>query len=96
MNNIIATINHVTFESQIADHDFLNQITVASFKSFHHFNSSLILSKIRILASIAIPIERINQAIEARVKTTHKLFIIDNINAIYINNATADINQANL
>jgi hypothetical protein len=96
INKINATINQVTFESQIADQDFLNHITVESFKFFHSFNSSFILSKIRILASIAIPTESISHAIDARVNTTQSHLIIVKTIAIYISKATADINQANL
>jgi hypothetical protein len=82
MYNINATKNQVTFESQIADQDFLNQILLASKRFFHHFISSLILSNISILASIAIQIDNIRPAIDARVnvipshlimaKTKHK------------------------
>jgi hypothetical protein len=63
---------------------------------FHDFISSFILSNISILASIAIPTERINQAIEAKVNTTHNDLIIVKTNAIYISKAIEDINQASL
>ena len=78
INNIKATINQVKFESHIADQDFLNQISVEYNISFHFFNSSLTLSNIRILASIAIQIDKISHAIEAKVRTIQKTFIIDN------------------
>jgi hypothetical protein len=96
MYKIIATITHVTCESHIADHDSLNHIAVDSCNVFHCFNSSFTLSKIRILASIAIPMDKINQAIEAKVNTTQNNLIIVNTIAIYISNATADITQASL
>ncbi len=73
-NRIIATMSPVTFESHIADHDFLNQVLAALVRDSHFFNSSLILSNIKILASIAIPIERISPAIEARVSVIHRIF----------------------
>jgi hypothetical protein len=91
--NIIATKNHVTLESQIADHDFLNQILDASRRFFHQFNSSLILSNINILASIAIQIDNIRPAIEASVKVTSKDLIIAKIKHIYMNNDNEAINQ---
>jgi hypothetical protein len=71
---MIAVISHVKFESQIADQDSLNQEPVASKIVSPSLNFSLILSKIKIFASIAIHIESITQAIEAIVKTTQKIF----------------------
>jgi hypothetical protein len=77
----------VKLESQIADHDFLNQTSVESKTVSHFFNSSLILSNINIFASIAIHIDKIKPAIEAKVKVIHKTLTIDNIITIYKNNA---------
>jgi hypothetical protein len=94
--NIIATINQVTFESQIADHDFLNQTIVACLIFFHSLISSFTRSNIKILASIAIQTERINHATEAKVKTIQKDFTIDKTINTYINKAIEDINQDNL
>jgi len=85
INNIRATISHVKLESQMAVHDFLNPIVVASSNFFHFFTSSLILSNISIFASIAIPIDRIKPAMDARVRTIHNVFIIVSTNIIYIN-----------
>jgi hypothetical protein len=93
---IKATIKPVTFESQIADQDFLNQISVASGSFLPKAISSLILSKINIFASIAIPTERINQAIEARVKTVQVDFTIAKTITIYIAKATEETNPDNL
>jgi hypothetical protein len=93
INNIIATINQVTFESHIADQDFLNHNLLASLKSFQSEISFLILSKISMLASIAIPIDKINQAIEANVKTIPKTLIINKTITIYKNNDILAINQ---
>ena len=78
----------VTFESHIADHDFLNP-TFAALLIFSQADiSSLILSNISILASIAIPIERIRPATEARVSVTQRSLTIDRIIATYIRRAT--------
>jgi len=96
INNITETINHVTFESQIADHDFLNHTSVEFNILFHFFNSSFILSKIRILASIAIQRDKINQAIEARVKTIQRDLTSDNIIITYIKSEIDAANQDNL
>lgn len=85
---IIATIRPVTFESHIAVHDFLNHILAALLIFSQAVSSSLILSKIKILASIAIPIDKIKPATEARVRVTHRNFMTDNIIATYISSAT--------
>jgi hypothetical protein len=69
MKRITAETNEVTCESQIADHDFSNQIFMDFITSVFALNSSLDLSKINILASIARPMESINHAIEDRVST---------------------------
>jgi hypothetical protein len=95
-NNIIATTNPVTFESHIADHDFLNHILQALCIFSQFFNSSLILSNINIFASIAIPIDNINHAIDAIVKTIANDLITVKTNTIYINNAILAINHENL
>jgi hypothetical protein len=93
---IIATKNQVRFESQIADQDFLNQILLASIKSLPFLSSSLILSKIRIFASIAIPIDNINHATEAKVRVTQNDFIIVKTITTYKNNEIEDIKPENL
>jgi hypothetical protein len=66
----------VKFVSQIADHDFSNQFLVATTIFLHLLSSSFILSKIRILASIAIQIDKTSQAIVAKVITLHPAFNI--------------------
>ena len=96
INKTKATINQVTLLSHIADQDFLNHILVASSRSLPFFSSSLTLSKISILASIAIPIESISHAIEARVKTTPKLLTIDKTITIYKAKAIEAITHDNL
>ena len=77
INKISATKSQVIFESQIAVQECLNQVFIASFIFFHCWNSYFILSNIRIFASIAIQIDIINQAIEARVKTIQSAFTIN-------------------
>ncbi|MDR2411523.1 MAG: hypothetical protein LBD88_02890 [Candidatus Peribacteria bacterium] len=79
IKSIIAVISHVKFESHIADQDSLNQESVASKTLSPSFSFSLILSKIKIFASIAIHIESITQAIEAIVITTQKVLTTANI-----------------
>jgi len=85
MNSISATMNPVRLLSQIADQDFLKPSLLACLSEVVFLNSSLILSNIRILASIAIPIDSINPATEARVKTIPSVLTIDNTNITYIN-----------
>ncbi|MDR3150156.1 MAG: hypothetical protein LBU14_00505 [Candidatus Peribacteria bacterium] len=77
--SIIAVIIHVKFESQIADQDSLNQASVASNIVSQSFNFSIILSNIKIFASIAIHIDNITHAIAAIVNTTQQTFAIANI-----------------
>ena len=59
-------------------------------------SSSFILSKIRIFASIAIPIERTKPAIEASVNTTQNCFKTASIIATYTKSASAAISPENL
>jgi len=86
----------VTLLSHIADHDFLNQTSTESAIFFHDFNSSLILSKINIFASIAIPIDNISHAIDARVKTVQNTFTTVRTSITYINRETEAIKPDNL
>src|SRR3989344_187442 len=58
------------FESRMEGHARLKPSVTAAKISLSFFSSSLVLSKIRIFASTAIPIERINPAIPAAVKVT--------------------------
>ncbi|MDF1682644.1 MAG: hypothetical protein P1U46_02725 [Patescibacteria group bacterium] len=96
INNINATINQVIFESHIAVQDFLNHISVAESISLPFFNSSLTLSNISIFASIAIQIESIRPAIEAKVSTIEKIFTINNIAKTYKNKDIDANNHDNL
>jgi hypothetical protein len=59
----------VICESQIAVHDLSKPILIAFSVTSHDLNDSLILSKIRIFASIASPIESIAPAMDASVST---------------------------
>ena len=68
-NNITALTNEVTWESQIADHDLSKPMLKDFITSVLFLSSSFDLSKIKMLASIARPIERINHAIEDKVRT---------------------------
>ena len=96
IKRIPATINPVILASQIAEKDLSNHICTASLNFSHFLNSSFILSKMMIFASIAIPIESTNHAIDARVKTIPNCFNIASVIAIYINNASAAITHDNL
>lgn len=63
-------------ESQIAVHDFSKPIEMILSEATPSRIASRIRSKIRILASIARPIERIIPAIEARERVSQKDLII--------------------
>ncbi len=67
---ITADVNEVMCESQIAVHDFVNPVVIALSIWCPARRDSFMRSKIRILASIASPIESMTQAIEARVRVT--------------------------
>jgi hypothetical protein len=95
-NNIRATIKPVTLLSQIADQDFENHTLLASSNFFPTFNSSLILSKMRIFASIAIPILKIKPAIEARVSVIQNDLITVSTKITYENNAIDAIKPESL
>jgi hypothetical protein len=71
---IKAEVNEVICESQIAVHDLSNPRSVARSSGCHSRSASFIRSNMRIFASIASPIERITQAMEASVSTTQKNF----------------------
>ena len=73
-------MNPVRLLSQIADHDFLNHLLLASLSEVVFLNSSFILSNISIFASIVIPIESMSHATEASVRTIPSVLIIDNTN----------------
>ena len=67
---IPAVISEETLESLIESQALLNPNSKACFLDLPHLSSSFILSKIKILASTAIPIERINPAIPGKVRVT--------------------------
>ena len=67
---MIAVIIDEMFESRIESQAREKPSWSASSIDFPLFNSSFILSKIRMLASTAMPIERINPAIPAAVNVT--------------------------
>ena len=68
--SIMATSKVVKFPSRIEGQLLLNPSSEAIAKLFSFFSSSLNLEKIKTLASTAIPIERINPPIPAKVKVT--------------------------
>ncbi len=63
-------ISEATLESRIEDQARSKPAKKASCLGLPQRNSSLILSKIKMLASTAMPMERINPAIPAKVKVT--------------------------
>ena len=69
-NNIAQTIKELKFESRIEGHALLNPSSIDCDKLFPDFISSFILAKIKMFASTAIPIERINPPMPAKVKVT--------------------------
>ena len=96
IKSISATINHVRFASQIAEKDCVNQASTASRNFLFLRSSSLMRSKMRIFASIAIPSESTRPAIEARVRTIENCLSINNIITTYIKSDIAAISQENL
>jgi hypothetical protein len=82
IKRIAATISPVIFASQIAENDLSNHVLTASLRSAHFLSSSFTLSNMSIFASIAIPIESTNPAIEARVNTTPNCLSIASVIAI--------------
>jgi len=87
----MATMRPVMFASQMAEKDLSNHILCASLRVFRFLISSFILSKIKILASIAIPIERTSHAILASVRTIQNCFNIASVITIYVKRAIADM-----
>ena len=67
---IIAVMMEEMFESRIESHARENPSCIESLRDFPLFSSSFILSNIKMFASTAIPIERINPAIPAAVSVT--------------------------
>ena len=91
IKRIMATMRPVMFASQMAEKDLSNHILCASLRVFPFLISSFILSKIKILASIAIPIERTSHAILASVRTIQNCFNIASVITIYVKRAIADM-----
>ena len=69
-NKIKAAINKVKLPSQIAGQALLNPSSRAAENGLPCRNSSLILEKIRMLPSTAIPMDKINPPMPANVKVT--------------------------
>ena len=93
-NNINAVSPVVIFASRMDDNALLNPSLTACFCPFPLTNSSLILSKIRTLASTDIPIVRTIPAIPGRVRTAPRPASIPNINTIFNTRATSAYNPA--
>lgn len=79
LKRMAVVIREETLESRIDDQALLKPVIRASCFGRPQRISSLILSKIKILASTAIPIERINPAIPASVKVTGIILKIANV-----------------
>ena len=80
-NKIAQTIKELKFESRIEGHALLNPSSIDYAKLFPDFISSFILAKIKIFASTAIPMERINPPMPAKVNVTGINLNIDNVKA---------------
>ena len=80
-----------TFESLIDGQALENPFSTAVCRLRPVFSSSLVLSKINILASTAIPIDKINPATPARVSTTLRLSKIARVKIVYIAKASTEI-----
>ena len=75
-------IIQVIFESKIAENEFLNHSLKDVLIFFQSFNNSFVLSNISMFESIAIQIDKIIQAIEARVITIQRSFTINAIKIV--------------
>ena len=67
---ITAAIRVVTWESRIEDQALEKPASIAAARFFPPFISSLILEKIRMFPSTAMPSDKIKPAIPAKVKVT--------------------------
>ena len=94
-NKTMAVIILEMFESRIESQARANPSCIASFKCFPLASSSRILSKMRMLASTAIPIERINPARPAAVRVTGISLKIASDKATYIIRDTAATTPGN-
>ena len=94
INNINAVNPVVTLASRIEDNALLKPSETDCFNPFSLYNSSLILSKIRTLASTDIPIVRTIPAIPGRVKTAPRPDKNPNINTILSTKAMSAYNPA--
>ncbi len=93
---IKATIKVVIFPSLIEGQLLLNPSIKETLKLFSCFISSLILEKIKTLASTAMPIERIKPPMPAKVKVTEinlNMLRISNIYIIKDNEAKTHVNR---
>ena len=95
-NKIAQTINELKFESRIDGHALLNPSSIDCDKLLPAFISSFILAKIKILASTAMPIERIKPPIPAKVKVTGMSLNTAKVSATYITRAIDASSPGNL
>lgn len=79
IKSMIETISPVIFASHIAEKELSNPSFTAASIFFCVLNLSLILSKIMIFASIAIPIDNTKPAIDASVNTIQNCFKIASV-----------------
>ena len=89
-NRITATIKVVKFPSLIDGHALRKLSSTDWEKLLPDLNSSLNLEKIKMLASMAIPIERIKPPMPAKVRVTGINLKRDKTKAIYIPRVKAD------
>ena len=78
-NKIAQTISELKFESRIDGQALLKPSSIATAKPFPDFISSFILAKIKILASTAMPMERTNPPMPAKVNVTGINLKIDKV-----------------
>jgi len=82
-NKIRQVIKEEIFESRIEVQARLNPSSIAPPKLLPQFSSSLIRAKIKILASTAMPMDKMKPAMPAKVKVTeNNLKIAKNLNQI--------------
>ena len=87
INKIAQTIKEFKLLSLIEGQALLNPSLIDKLKSLPLLISSFILAKIKILASTAIPMDRINPPIPAKVSVTGTNLNRERVSATYITSA---------
>ena len=95
-NKIAQTIRELKLLSRIEGQARLNPSSMACDRPFPAFISSFILAKIKMLASTAIPMERINPPMPARVNVTGISLNMAKTNPTYIIRAAEARRPGNL